>query len=156
MSIGGTYDEPVAGLAFEGIRFSGTSWLGPSTDGYANQQNGAFLKGEYEYRPEDGFTTCSRGCEMFERARNEWYQEPAAVQVSAASDVTFTRNTFSNLGQSALGIGNDANATLSGVGLGASNVARHRQRVQRGRGTRRRRRWRADPMHTTRATSRMI
>ena len=90
VSIGGTYDEPVTGLAFEGIRFSGTSWLGPSTDGYANQQNGAFLKGDYDYRPDDAFTTCSRGCEMFERARNEWYQEPAAVQVSAASDVTFT------------------------------------------------------------------
>lgn len=122
VSVGGTYDQPVTGLAFEGIRFSGTSWLGPSTDGYANQQNGAFLKGAYEYRPDDAFTTCSRGCEMFERARNTWSQEPAAVQVSAASDVSFTRNTFSNLGQSALGIGNDANATLSGVGLGASDV----------------------------------
>lgn len=122
VSIGGSYDDPVTGLAFEGLRFSGTSWLGPSTDGYADQQNGAFLKGAYEYRPDDAFTTCSRGCEMFERARNSWFQEPAAVQVSAANDVAFTRNTFSNLGQSALGIGNDANATLSGVGLGASDV----------------------------------
>ncbi|QEO16172.1 right-handed parallel beta-helix repeat-containing protein [Agromyces intestinalis] len=123
VSIGGTYDEPVTGLAFEGLRFSGTSWLGPSVDGYANQQNGAYLKGVFEYRPDDAFTSCSRGCEMFERARNDWYQEPAAVQVSAASDVSFTRNTFTALGQSALGIGNDANATRSGVGLGASDIA---------------------------------
>ncbi|MEV5176896.1 right-handed parallel beta-helix repeat-containing protein [Streptomyces flaveolus] len=122
ISIGGTYDRPVTGLAFDGIQFSGTSWLGPSTDGYADQQNGLFIKGAYKYRPADAFTSCSRGCEMFERARTSWYQEPAAVQVSAASRISFTGNTFTNLGQSALGIGNDANATRTGVGLGASDI----------------------------------
>ncbi len=122
ISIGGTYDEPVTGLAFKGIQFSGTSWLGPSTDGYADQQNGLFIKGAYDYRPANAFTSCSRGCEMFERARTSWYQEPAAVQVSAASRISFTGNTFTNLGQSALGVGNDANATTTGVGLGASDI----------------------------------
>ncbi|MGV9606142.1 right-handed parallel beta-helix repeat-containing protein [Streptomyces sp. NPDC003631] len=122
VSIGGTYDAPVTGLAFEGIQFSGTSWLGPSTDGYADQQNGLFIKGAYDYRPADAFTSCSRGCEMFERARTSWYQEPAAVQVSAASRISFTGNTFTNLGQSALGIGNDANATGTGIGLGAGDI----------------------------------
>lgn len=122
ISIGGTYDKPVSGLAFSGIQFSGTSWLGPSVDGYADQQNGLFIKGAYDYRPADAFTSCSRGCEMFERARTSWFQEPAAVQVSAASRISFTGNTFTNLGQSALGIGNDANATVTGVGLGASDI----------------------------------
>jgi hypothetical protein len=122
ISIGGTYDQPVTGLTFEGIQFSGTSWLGPSTDGYADQQNGLFIKGSYDYRPADAFASCSRGCEMFERARTTWYQEPAAVQVSAAGRISFTGNTFTNLGQSALGIGNDANATSTGVGLGASDI----------------------------------
>ncbi|MFD1276158.1 hypothetical protein ACFQ51_44235 [Streptomyces kaempferi] len=120
--MGGTYGKPVTGLAFKGIQFSGTSWLGPSTDGYADQQNGLFIKGTYDYRPADAFTSCSRGCEMFERARTSWYQEPAAVQVSAASRISFTGNTFTNLGQSALGVGNDANATTTGVGLGASDI----------------------------------
>lgn len=122
ISIGGTYDQPVTGLAFSGIQFSGTSWLGPSTDGYADQQNGLFIKGAYDYRPADAFTSCSRGCEMFERARTSWFQEPSAVQVSAASRVTFTGNTFTNLGSTALGIGNDANATVTGVGYGASDI----------------------------------
>lgn len=122
VSIGGTYDAPVSHLELSGLGFTGTSWLGPSTDGYANQQNGMYLKGEYEYRPDDAFTSCSRGCEQFERTRNEWFQQPAAVQVSAADHITLERNTFRNLGQSALGIGNDANATLSSVGLGASDV----------------------------------
>ncbi|MEV0952535.1 right-handed parallel beta-helix repeat-containing protein [Promicromonospora sp. NPDC050249] len=123
VSISGTYDEPVTGLAFDGIEFTGTSWLGPSTHGYATQQNGAFIKDAYDYRPDDAFTSCSRGCEMFERARfDAWYQEPAAVQVSAAHGISLTNNRFTNLGQTALGIGNDANATLSGVGLGASGI----------------------------------
>jgi hypothetical protein len=122
ISIGGSYDTPVTGLSFEGIQFSGTSWLGPSTDGYADQQNGLFIKGAYDYRPADAFTSCSRGCEMFERARTSWYQEPGAVQVSAASRISFTGNTFTNLGSTALGIGNDANAVATGVGYGASGI----------------------------------
>ncbi|MCG5461976.1 ricin-type beta-trefoil lectin domain protein [Micromonospora sp. NPDC053740] len=123
LSIGGTYSNPVSNLAFRGIKFSGTSWLGPSSvEGYANQQNGTFLKGTYSYRPSDAFTSCARGCTMFERARNTWLQEPAAVQVSAANHIAFTDNTFANLGQSALGIGQDANAMVSGVGLGASDI----------------------------------
>ncbi|GAB3160907.1 RICIN domain-containing protein [Myceligenerans halotolerans] len=123
ISISGTYDQPVTGLTFDGIEFTGTSWLGPSTHGYANQQNGAFIKDYYDYRPDDAFSSCSRGCEMFERARgNTWYQEPAAVQISAARNITLTNNRFTNLGQTALGIGNDANAHLSGVGLGTSGI----------------------------------
>ena len=93
-----------------------------STEGYASQQNGVYIKGEFEYRPADAFTSCSRGCEAYERTRNATFQEPSAVQVSAADHITFARNTFRNLGSSALGIGNDANATLTGIGLGASNI----------------------------------
>lgn len=122
MSIGGTYDEPVKNLEFEGLTFTGTSWLGPTTDGYATQQNGSYIKDDYDYRPADAFTSCSRGCELFERARTSWYQQPAAVQVSAASGVSFVDNLFTTLGSSALGIGNDTNAVISGVGLGASDI----------------------------------
>jgi len=122
LSIGGTYDRPLIGLAFDGVTFAGTSWLGPSVHGYASQQNGSYLRGEILYRPTDAFTGCSRGCEEFERTRASWYQQPAAVQVSAASRVAFENNLFTNLGSSALGIGNDANATLSGVGLGAARI----------------------------------
>src|SRR5690625_734847 len=123
ISISGTHEEPVTDLGFHGIEFTGTSWLGPGVHGYANQQNGTFIKDEYDYRPEDAFTSCSRGCEMFERARHSsWYQIPAAVQISAARNITLSNNHFTNLGQTALGIGNDANATLAGVGLGAHGI----------------------------------
>lgn len=125
IEIGGTYDQPVTDLRFQGLSFTGTSWLHPnSSDGYANQQTGTFLTGaEHEHRPADAFDSCSRGCYEFEATRNSWSQTPAAVQVSAAERIVFENNTFVNLGSVALGIGNDANAHATGVGLGAHDVS---------------------------------
>jgi hypothetical protein len=124
LEVGGTYDEPAQDLAFEDMTFTGTTWLHPSSpNGYANQQTGAFITGEQEHRPADGFTSCAAGCRGFEGARNNWAQAPAAVQVSAADGITFRNNSFVNLGSVGLGIGNDANAHATGVGLGAQNVS---------------------------------
>ncbi|MFD7510390.1 right-handed parallel beta-helix repeat-containing protein [Streptomyces sp. NPDC059853] len=124
VEVGGTYDEPAHDLAFEGLTFTGTTWLHPGTsDGYANQQTGTFLTGVQEHRPADAFTSCATGCKGFEGARNDWAQAPAAVQVSAAHDILFADNTFVNLGSVGLGIGNDANAHATGVGLGARSVS---------------------------------
>lgn len=122
VEIGGTYDEPVTGLAFEGIEFAHTTWLRPSSKwGYADQQSGAHIVGEYT-PPADYLTTCQDGCPEFEQTRNEWWQVPAAVQVSAATQVTFDGNTFDQLGSVGLGIGMDPNAHASGVGYGASDI----------------------------------
>ncbi len=124
VEVGGTYDEPARNLAFEGLTFTGTTWLHPSSpNGYANQQTGAFITGEQEHRPDDAFTSCAVGCKGFEGARNNWAQAPAAVQVSAADGITFENNDFVNLGSVGLGIGNDANAHATGVGLGAHDVS---------------------------------
>ncbi|GAA2274334.1 RICIN domain-containing protein [Glycomyces scopariae] len=123
VEIGGTYDQPVRALAFAGLVFTGTSWLDPgSNNGYANQQTGTFITGVQANRPADAFTSCRSGCRGFEAARNSWAQTPAAVQVSAADGITFADNTFRNLGSVGLGIGNDANAHSTGVGLGARNI----------------------------------
>jgi hypothetical protein len=123
VEVGGSYDEPVSNLRFEGLTFTGTSWLGPgSPDGYANMQTGTILLGEQPHRPADAFHSCARGCYGFEGDRNNWAQMPAAVQVSAAEHITFQGNTFVNLGSVALGIGNDDNAHATGVGLGAQNI----------------------------------
>jgi hypothetical protein len=123
VSISGTLDDPVQDLSIIGIRFSYSSWLGPSSDeGYASQQSGTFLAGKAAAYPADPIGTCAQGCKDFESTRNQWQQMPAAVQVSAARRITFTGNIFSYLGQYALGIGNDANATLSGVGLFTGDI----------------------------------
>jgi len=124
VEVGGTYEEPARNLAFQGLTFTGTTWLHPSSpNGYANQQTGAFITGEQEHRPADAFTSCAVGCKGFEGARNNWAQAPAAVQASAANGITFEGNTFVNLGSVGLGIGNDANAHATGVGLGAQNIS---------------------------------
>ncbi|MDC7684150.1 right-handed parallel beta-helix repeat-containing protein [Asticcacaulis sp. BYS171W] len=129
ISISGTVDKPVENLTFEGLRFSYTSWMGPSQPtGYANQQSGAFLKEVSPVRPSEAWKVCGWGCADFERMRLKWNQIPAAIQVSAARNITFARNTFSQLGQVGLGIGNDANAHLSGVGLATQNIRVTRNR----------------------------
>jgi len=111
ISIGGSYDQPAHDLAFQGLTFSNTSWLGPnSSDGYANQQTGAFISGPKSQYPE------------FEATRPAWHQMPGAVQVSAAKNISFTRDRFVALGEVGLGIGNDDNAHLSKVGLGADTI----------------------------------
>jgi Ricin-type beta-trefoil lectin domain len=121
LDIGGTYDSPAHNIAFSGVTFSGSTWLGPSTNqGYVDQQTGAYISGNWSW---PSFGSCTNGCTQFEAARPHWNQMPAAVQVSAANNVTFSADKFVNLGQNALGIGNDANAHASGVGLGASSIS---------------------------------
>ncbi|WP_302893368.1 RICIN domain-containing protein [Actinomadura luzonensis] len=131
VSVGGTYDAPAHHITFAGITFTGTSWLGPSgNQGYADQQTGAYIAGDWNW-PADRLTSCQEGCRQFEATRPSWYQSPAAVQVSAAHHITFTDSRFVNLGQTAIGIGNDANAHASGVGLGAADITVTRSEIAR-------------------------
>jgi hypothetical protein len=123
LAVGGTYDRPLRDVTFRGIRFSYTSWMGPSSsDGYADQQSGAFLKGASTARPRNAIHSCVWGCLEFETLRNEWSQMPAAVQVSAAERVTFDQTVFAHLGQVGLGIGNNPDAHALGLGLGARSI----------------------------------
>ena len=123
IAVSGTYERAIRDLAFRGIRFSYTSWMGPSSsDGYVDQQSGAFLRGATPARPKDAIKSCVWGCREFETRRNDWLQIPAAVQVSAAERIVFDQVVFAHLGQIALGIGNNDNAHASGVGLGARSI----------------------------------
>jgi hypothetical protein len=122
LQISGSLSNPAHNVTFQGIGFEHTTWLGPSTSvGYADQQNGTFLPTAFT-QPSNFLTSCQSGCQQFEATRNSWNQMPAAVQVSAASTITFTGDTFAHLGQVGIGVGNDNDATFSGTGLGASNV----------------------------------
>ncbi|KHL26706.1 pectate lyase [Croceibacterium mercuriale] len=123
VSISGTYDRPVRDLHFRGLAFRHTSWLQPSgPEGYASQQSGAYLAGDLVDYPADPIRDCSWGCRAFEVMRNRWNQQPAAVQVAAATRVIFDDNRFGQLGQVALGIGNNADANDSGIGLGTAAI----------------------------------
>ena len=121
LKVSGSYSSPVSGLSFTNVTFTGTTWLGPSgPNGYADQQNGAFLTGTWS---QPSFGSCFSGCQLFEATRQDWDQMPAAVQVSAATGITFSGDTFTDLGEVGLGVGQDADATASGTGLGASNIS---------------------------------
>ena len=123
MAIGNSLDEPVEDLSFRGIRFSHTTWLGPATEeGYASQQSGSYLTGRAVAYPANPFAECRFGCPAFETVRNEWSQMPASIEVAAAVRVTFSNDIFAHLGQYALGIGNDADANLTGTGLGTGDI----------------------------------
>jgi len=129
MSIAGSYDEPVKDLEFRGLSFRHTSWLLPNgPEGYASQQSGSYLAGVWAGYPDDPIRDCSWGCWAFEAMRNKWHQQPAAVQVAAATRVTFDHDEFTQLGQIALGIGNNPDANESGIGLGASAIEVRRSR----------------------------
>ena len=107
---GTAYDQPAHDLAFKGLTFSHTSWLGPnSTDGYSSQQTGGFIHGT--------------GYAVFEATRPKWWQMPASVQVSVAKNISFVRDRFVALGAGGLGIGNDDNAHFKQLGLGANTVS---------------------------------
>jgi hypothetical protein len=122
LDISGSYSNPVLNLTFQGIQFSDSSWLAPSSPtGYADQQQNYFLA-ETSPAGYPGFGSCTSGCALSEATRGKWNEVPGAVQVSAASGVTFAGDTFSDLGSAALGIGEDADANTSGVGLGAQNI----------------------------------
>ena len=95
----------------------GSARAGPT--GYADQQSGAHITGAFAM-PADWLSTCKSGCTQFEATRDSWEQMPAAVQVSAATGITFSGDTFTDLGQVGLGIGNDSDANASGTGLGAT------------------------------------
>ncbi|WP_255586600.1 right-handed parallel beta-helix repeat-containing protein [Hephaestia mangrovi] len=129
MSIAGNYDDPIKDLQFRGLSFRDTSWLLPSgPEGYASQQSGSFLAGNWADYPDHPIRDCSWGCWPFEAMRNHWRQQPAAVQVAAATRIVFDHDEFMDLGQIGLGIGNDADANDSGIGLGASAIDVRRSR----------------------------
>jgi hypothetical protein len=86
--------------------------LKPSEVGYVDQQTGGYLCENKTYTPSN-----------FESTRPWWCQMQSAVQISAASNVVFTGGNYTQMGAGGVGIGNDANAHASGVGLGATNVA---------------------------------
>jgi len=122
VQISGSYSSPAHNIAFQGVSFEHTTWLTPGTSvGYADQQSGTFLAQSFQ-QPSNFLSSCQSGCQLFEATRNSLSQVPAAVQISAASNVTLTGDTFTHLGQVGVGIGNDNNAVGSGTGLGASSV----------------------------------
>ncbi|KJR86060.1 xylanase A [Sporothrix schenckii 1099-18] len=112
VSVGGTYAAPAHDISFQGINFAHTTWLQTTDMGYVDQQTGGYICENKTY-------TVSN----FESVRPWWCQMPSAIQVSAANNITFSGGSYTQLGAGGVGIGNDENAHISGVGLGASYIS---------------------------------
>ncbi|KAL8294716.1 hypothetical protein RB597_007690 [Gaeumannomyces tritici] len=110
VAVSGKYGDPAHDIRFSGINFAHSTWLAPSTIGYVDQQTGGHIAEQKTYP-------------NFEAARPGWHQMPSAVQVSAASNITFVGGSYTQMGGGGVGLGNDANAHLTGVGLGAQSVS---------------------------------
>lgn len=59
----------------------------------------------------------------FEASRPFWFQMPSSIQISAAKTIVFSGGNYTQMGAGGFGIGNDPNAHITGVGLGATNVS---------------------------------
>ncbi|CZR50261.1 uncharacterized protein PAC_00133 [Phialocephala subalpina] len=110
MAIGGIYDSPAHDITFQGLQFAHTTWNRPTAFGYVDQQSGGYWGNNITYPVN------------FEASRPNWYQMPSGIQISAANNIAFTNGNFSQFGAGGLGIGNDAEAHITGIGLGASNI----------------------------------
>lgn len=78
--------------------------------GYVDQQTGGYI-GENTTYPE------------FEASRPRWHQMPSAIQISAARSIKLSKCLFTQFGAGGIGIGNDDNAHLTGVGLGTQQIS---------------------------------
>jgi hypothetical protein len=111
VAFAGTYDSPVHDITFQNVSFAHATWNFPTNGGYVDQQTGGHICVNQTYTVN------------FEATRPMWCQMPSAVQLSAAKNITISGANFTQLGAGGIGIGNDANAHLSGVGLGVSDIA---------------------------------
>ncbi|MFD9332224.1 discoidin domain-containing protein [Streptomyces sp. NPDC060065] len=98
VDLNGTRDKPVTHVSFEGITFSYSTWLAPSSsDGLIEGQAGFRMVGE--------------GNPDFDSTRLNWQKTPGAVNVSYGHDVSFEGNTFTHLGAVGLNLNTGTQGT---------------------------------------------
>ncbi|MFF3750591.1 discoidin domain-containing protein [Streptomyces sp. NPDC002018] len=85
VDLNGTRAKPVTDVSFEGITFSYSTWLAPSSsDGHIEGQAGFRMVGENN--PD------------FDSTRLNWQKTPGAVNVTHGHRIGFSGNTFTHLG----------------------------------------------------------
>ncbi|MEK6342999.1 MAG: RICIN domain-containing protein, partial [Curtobacterium sp.] len=81
---GANLDSQASNISFSGITFTGTTWTRPTTSGYLNGQGGLY--------------------NVSANMQNQQYvgRPPGGVHVSDATNITFSGDTFTNMGSTAL------------------------------------------------------
>ena len=130
VNVGGTYDAPAHHITFTGITFTGTSWLGPSSNqGYADQQTGAYIAGNWSW---PSVRLLPRAAARSSRPPGRTGARcPPPCRSPPPTPSPSATPSSSTSARRRIGIGNDANAHASGVGLGASNITVTRSEIAR-------------------------
>ncbi|MFE7123429.1 discoidin domain-containing protein [Streptomyces sp. NPDC057617] len=119
----GTTNRPVTDISFEGITFSYSTWLAPSSsEGLIEGQAGFRMVGENN--PD------------FDSTRLHWLKTPGAVNVSHGHDIGFRGNTFTHLGAVGLNLNTGTQGTditgnvfrqiaATGIQVGGTDIVDH-------------------------------
>ncbi|MFB6610428.1 discoidin domain-containing protein [Agromyces sp. NPDC056379] len=129
VELAGTIDKPVKNVAFEGLTFSHSTWLEPSSpDGLIEGQAGFRMIGE--------------GNPTFDSTRLYWKKTPGAVNVGYGHDIAFEDNVFTHLGAVGLNLNTGTQGTdiignvfrdvaATGVQIGGTDIVDHHPDDQR-------------------------
>ncbi|WP_246144860.1 discoidin domain-containing protein [Actinacidiphila oryziradicis] len=97
VDLNGTVDNPVSNVSFQGITFSYSTWLAPSSsDGMVEGQAGFRIVGTNT---------------DFDSTRLNWVKTPGAVNVSFGHSIGFEGNTFTHLGAVGLNLNTGTQGT---------------------------------------------
>ncbi|MFJ5266584.1 discoidin domain-containing protein [Streptomyces sp. NPDC088387] len=98
VDLNGTRTKPVKNISFEGLTFSHSTWLAPSSpDGHIEGQA--------------GFRMVGKDNPDFDSTRLNWKKTPGAVNVSHGRNVDFEGNTFTHLGAVGLNLNTGTQGT---------------------------------------------
>jgi chitodextrinase len=123
VDLNGSIDHPVSDVAFQGITFSYSTWLAPSSpDGMVEGQA--------------GFRITGSNYPTFDSSRLYWQKTPGAVNVSYGHNVSFTGSRFTKLGAVGLNLNTGTQGTsivgnvftdvaATGIQVGGTDVIDH-------------------------------
>jgi chitodextrinase len=98
LDLNGTIDKPVQNVSMQGITFSYSTWLAPSSpDGMVEGQA--------------GFRIVGNNNPTFDSTRLYWQKTPGAVNVSYGNNISFTGNRFEHLGAVGLNLNTGSQGT---------------------------------------------
>jgi chitodextrinase len=98
VDLNGSLDKPVHDISFQGITFSYSTWLAPSS-------SDGLIEGQA------GFRMVGTGYPTFDSTRLDWKKTPGAVNVSYGHDVSLRGNRFTHLGAVGLNLNTGSQGT---------------------------------------------
>ncbi|TDD63412.1 carbohydrate-binding protein [Kribbella antibiotica] len=123
VNVSGTIANPVQNIRFDGITFSYSTWLDPSSDD-------GMVEGQA------GFRINGPNWRDFDHSRLYWEKTPGAVNVGYSRNISFTGSTFTHLGAVGLNLNTGSQGTTikgnifrdiaaTGIQVGGTDIIDH-------------------------------